>query len=199
MGNLQTFNLGFFKSKINATAFFETGLGSGSGLVYASAFNFDILISTEIDENAIIRFKNSYSEGLSKTSKIHIFKGNSAEILDNALPLIDAHKSCIFWLDAHFPGETSGFSYEHEKNISVRLPLEQEIEAILKHRANKKDIIIIDDIRIYEKRNYEAKCLDDIGLSHLAKYENQINQLLEKKFDIYKFDIDTGFAVCLPK
>lgn len=199
MGNLKTFNVGYFKSKVNATAFFETGLGSGSGLLYASIFGFQTLISTDIDKNAILRFKSQYAEALQKTNQVFLFEGNSAEVLDKTLPIISNHNSCIFWLDAHFPGETSGYSYEHEKDISVRLPLEQEIEIILKHRKSNKDILIIDDLRIYEKRNYEAKSLDDIGLGHLAKYDNKVNELLAQKFDVYKFDLDTGFVVCLPK
>lgn len=199
MGNLKTFNVGYFKSKVNATAFFETGLGSGSGLLYASMFGFETLISTDIDKNAILRFKSQYAESLQKTNQVFLFEGNSVEVLDKTLPIISNHSSCIFWLDAHFPGESSGYSYEHEKDISVRLPLEQEIEIILKHRMPNKDILIIDDLRIYEKRNYEAKSLDDIGLGHLAKYDNKVNELLAQKFEVYKFDLDTGFVVCLPK
>lgn len=81
-------------------------------------------------------------------------EGNSVSVLFKELPLLQGN--CIFWLDAHFPGAEEGISrYDAETNEDRRLPLEKEIEIIRTRRSYFKDILIIDDLRIYEEGPFE--------------------------------------------
>ena len=65
----------------------------------------------------------------------------------------------LFFLDAHFPGADFGLAgYEDETNEDIRIPLQKEMETIVSLRGAdiKKDVFIIDDLRIYEDGPYEA-------------------------------------------
>lgn len=198
MGNLTTFNLNKYIRKYGSTVFVETGLGGGGGLEYASSFGFEKLYSTEIDQNAIEVFARNYSGKIQNPQRISLIQGASHLVLDQLLPMLGNAESIIFWLDAHFPGETSGVAYDYEKDLDLRLPLEKELEAINKHRAYKNDIIFIDDMRLYYKDKYEDGSLEDLKLSHIAKYKHNLEFLLSR-FEVYKINLDTGYLVCLPK
>lgn len=197
MGDISILNLSHFLRNYKSQVFFETGLGGGGGIVHASQYPFQYIISTEIDEETAKRFESLKSQ-LPNNERIKVFIGKSIEVLDAILPQLHSVNSIIFWLDAHFPGEANGMPYDYEKDLELRLPLEKEIEIINKYRWGKNDVIIIDDNRIYEKRNYQDKSLDEIGLSHLSKYNNNLKTLLSR-FDIYPLDLNTGYLICLPK
>ncbi|RTK98841.1 MAG: class I SAM-dependent methyltransferase [Proteobacteria bacterium] len=197
MSNINLFNLGFFIKRYNSSVFFETGLGGGGGLYYASHFPFQYLFSTEIDTATIKKFEKDIFPNIQKQERFHVINSKSVDALDGILPNLAEHNSIIFWLDAHFPGEANGVPYDYEKDLDLRLPLEKELEIINKHRAGYNDVIIIDDNRIYEKRNYEAGNLEQLKLSHLTKYNNKLQDLLADK-QVFKFDLDTGYIVCIP-
>ena len=61
----------------------------------------------------------------------------------------------LFWLDAHYPGADVGLAgYADEADASLRLPLREELEQIARHRAGR-DVILIDDLRIYETGDWD--------------------------------------------
>ena len=80
---------------------------------------------------------------------------------ENKLILEKIKEPALFWLDAHFINSDGGKqSYDSDSNIKSRLPLECELNHILTRVSKFNDIIIIDDVRIYEDGPYEGGTFD---------------------------------------
>lgn len=84
---------------------------------------------------------------LAPLANVHVWKGNSAQVLKKILPTID--QPILFWLDAHFSG---GFT---ARGLFSDTPIEQELKTIISR--NKADVILIDDAREFgTKPNYPS-------------------------------------------
>ena len=156
MGDLNIFNLSDFKNKFNLKCFVETGTLYGKGIDYALLHGFEKIYSIEIDHELYLQACKKY-EG---NSKVNLINGSSHESLKK---IIDIKENCLFWLDAHFPGaDCKKRSYIDEKDMDVRAPLQIEIELISKRKNDKKDVIIADDLWLYNTTyNYEFGNVDD--------------------------------------
>lgn len=149
MGSLRRFNLSRIIKEYNIKYFFETGTWKGDGVAVALKSNFEGIISTEIipsiAESARERFRNE--------SLVEIITGNSVDILEKKISSLNGN--CLFWLDAHFPGAEERLNqYNDFEEEDVKLPLKKEIELIRRLRKNYDDVILIDDLRIYEDGPY---------------------------------------------
>ena len=100
---------------------------------------------------------NSINNIMEKQNHSHIdllkmdIEGAEIEVLEQILPEIKGN--ITFWLDAHFPGADAHMkTYESCLNIDAdtNLPLEREIELISKRTSSYTDILIVDDLWIYE-------------------------------------------------
>ena len=154
MGELYIHNLAPYLEKYQTTVFVETGTGDGTGLAHAADSNFDKLYSIEIMPQLAEKCRFRFADN----TKINIVENNSIDGLKEILGKVPANKPMFFWLDAHFPGADFGFnSYDHlSENVTLHKPLKAEIETILECRPDvSKDVFIIDDLRIYEKGDYE--------------------------------------------
>jgi hypothetical protein len=82
----------------------------------------------------------------------------SLDALRQVLPTVAQDERILFFLDAHFPGEveTDFQGYKAAIPLETKLPLEQELELIAQMRGNCRDVILIDDLRIYENGPFEA-------------------------------------------
>lgn len=114
--------------------FLETGtlLGETS---YQASLHCEEVHTIELDkkfyEKACKRFK--------KIPSVHIYHGDSAEILPKLLPLL--HKRILFWLDGHYSGDETALG-------DSLTPILQELNAI-KVAGKSDSIILIDDIRLF--------------------------------------------------
>lgn len=152
MGHLNRFNISSFKEKYNLAYFVETGTGKGVSLDYALTHNFEQYYSIEIHSIIFNEGKIKYQN----YNNVNLFNDNSLNGLEQILKDIDPCIPILFWLDAHFPGADYGYSsYNDEKNTDLRIPLMRELEVIKKYRTENKDVILIDDLRIYEDGKYE--------------------------------------------
>jgi hypothetical protein len=167
MGTLRRFDLTHFACDV----FFETGTGTGGSLAYAhEAGNFSRFYSVEIHAEtarfAQIRFANA--------GNTKIINSSSASALDSYLDEIDLGSPILFFLDAHFPGEASkdfgGYKYSEPREL--KLPLANEVKIIKHRRPLCDDVIIVDDLRIYEDGPFEyggmpewAQTLDEVDRS----------------------------------
>lgn len=150
MGSISRFNINKIATDYHCLHFVETGTWKGDGVAYALQTNFTRIISIEIipgiAEEAQKRFQHN--------KNVRIVTGDSVPVLSRELPLLQGN--CIFWLDAHFPGAEEGIRrYDAENDEDRRLPLEKEIGIIRVSRPHFKDVLIIDDLRIYEDGPYE--------------------------------------------
>ncbi len=133
--------------------FVETGTGDGSSM--------DKVLLTEIVDNAYgIELDDelyaNLAEAYAGIDYMHLYKGYSEDKMANVMDDID-DEPALFWLDAHFPGADYGpAGYGAEEDVNKRLPMEAELRVMKEKRDLSKDIIFMDDLRIYVDRGYEA-------------------------------------------
>lgn len=77
-----------------------------------------------------------------RIDNIKFFLCDSVPFLKDALPTIS--NTAIYFLDAHISGADSGW------NGYKRVPLMEELEAILEQKGQYSNIIIIDDARFFD-------------------------------------------------
>lgn len=183
MGSLSNFNdtcLGIseLKRMFGLNVFVETGCFRGNTLRYVTRFGFDRLYSCDIDEDMIRECKNI-------ASNLELFHCTSTEFLETILPRLDGDQ-VLFFLDAHLP--------EHDKNngekitaSNLNFPLEKELQLINKFRSGKKDVIICDDLRIYEDGPFEGgnwekrKDFEGLDLRFLSRYNYKVKKFYKQE------------------
>ena len=180
MGDLRIFDLNKLKYQFGLTVFVETGTLFGAGVDYALE-TFDIVHSIEIDEDLVNQAKEKYKNN----DKVTIHQGHSPTVLAELLLKLDG--AILFWLDAHFPGADShAAGYLDEKDMNKRLPLELELEAIKIHALAHNDVIIIDDMWLYESGDFEWGKIDN-HLKNVNKLDITREELVGKNSDfIYR-------------
>lgn len=152
MGTLAHFNLAGIRALHSLKSFVETGTAQGDGVAMALAAGFDPIYSVEVmpevAQSARARFKGQRA--------VEIFEGDSRHCLPEILKELP-REPALFWLDAHFPGAHGhGQAYDAEPDLNRRLPLHDEIDIIRKMRGDARDVLLIDDARIYQAGPYGA-------------------------------------------
>lgn len=161
MGDLRTFDIDGLVKKFNLLAFVETGTFQGDTVEFCRE-KFLSVDSIEIDEflveQARVRFKDY--------PRVKIWSGSSSVVLRSVL---DGHSlNTLFWLDAHFPGADKGASpYTAEANLDTRLPLEKELAIVKDHCRRCRDVVVIDDLRVYEDGPFEGGTIEDHFRNHV--------------------------------
>lgn len=194
MGSLTRFNLAKLKKQAGADYFFETGTWRGDGLAYAARENFRKLFSSEI----IASIASQAQERFRNDSRITIINDSSTSALDKYLGLVDGN--CIFWLDAHYPGAEEGIKgYNDEEEEFVKLPLQKELELIAARTGRYQDLILVDDLRIYEEGPFRKGNLPKDVLPPKVRNTHFVTNLFKNTHEISKLYEDEGYMVLLPK
>lgn len=193
MGRIKRFNLAKFINLVKAEYFFETGTWKGDGLAYAKKYPFKKIYSSEIiptvAQQATKRFKND--------KRVIIINDDSISTLKNHIDEIKGN--CIYWLDAHFPGAEEGLNdYNEFQNELIKLPLQKELEIISSRKHFYRDIIIIDDLRIYETGTYESGNLPENVLPPSVRSTNFVYDLFKDTHTINKSLKDEGYIYLIP-
>jgi hypothetical protein len=149
MGTLRKYDL----SSCGCIYFFETGTGLGASLRHAlHNGRLKKLFSTEIHEQTAIKAQALFQN----KPAVEIINENSTIALKKILPLLDPYKPILFFLDAHFPGEVSeNYSYDQNVHDDVTMPLKEELKIIKTLRPTSPDILIVDDLNLYEDGPFE--------------------------------------------
>jgi hypothetical protein len=146
MGSLYRFNLPALQKSLGLAVFIETGTGNGDSLAHAAEGAFDKLFSIEISPVACKAAQRRFAHD----ARVEIIGSDSVGGLTRILTeLAPTGRPALFWLDAHFPGAPNLATYDAEPNPDLRWPLETEIQLIRRMRPTGRDVIIIDDLRIY--------------------------------------------------
>jgi hypothetical protein len=196
MGHINEVDLEKYIKNYNIKNYFETGTGMGDCLSYImNNHEFDRYITVEINE----QIHNNAKQRLSNIDKnAEFYLGTSKEVLEKVLPEVEG--STLFFLDAHFPGADFQLAqYWDEKDEDLRIPLKKELETIINFKKGyEKDVIVIDDLRIYEDGPYEGGNWD---LRHIAGSNDIsfVKNLLGKTHRIYKSYKSQGFLIALPR
>lgn len=144
--------------------FVETGIGQGKGVRKALAAGFKNIVSIEINEAKVNKFREEFADN----GSVVIVHGDSGQVLSENIA--DIHGSITFWLDGHF------------KNKS---PLFKEFAAIRKH-MKQVPIILIDDVKLFTNysislprvlRELKTIC-PDYDISYIDGVGNRKNDIL---------------------
>lgn len=146
--------LAAFRDKHGIREMVETGTGKGESVSFASnsihrIYSFEI--NAQVFEEAANRFITN--------KNIRIYNVESVFGMKKIFKYYNFREPILFFLDAHFPGADFGHAgYGDEKDEKIRLPLQSELETIVQLRGKdiRKDVFIIDDLRIYEDGPFEA-------------------------------------------
>jgi len=174
--------------------FFETGTFRGDGVEYALKFPFRHIASVEIVPEIADEAKMKFASN----SNVKIMTADSVTALQTELPVVKTN--CVFWLDAHFPGADAGITgYDSENVEEVRLPLAKELETISVLRQKFRDVIIVDDLRIYEDGPYKNGNVPEDALPKISRNISFIYEYFDRTHIVLKCYLDEGYVLLLPK
>ena len=169
--------------------FVETGTALGGAILHVSKL-FNEFYSTEIETETF----NTAKDILKNIDNIHLYNKDSVSFLEEILPELKTNS--LFWLDAHYPGcGKPGVKWDKPCDVEVVLPLKKELELIKKNRSNFNDVIIIDDLRLYEQDVMTHPYKDDI----VWKAPPFIDDIMKESYDIKKIYNDTGYVLITKK
>jgi hypothetical protein len=125
--------------------------------------------------------------------------GASHDKLPETLEELDENPT-LFFLDAHYPD-----SYRDEHNVEIirddpdyiKIPLEGELRIICQSRDVSKDIIVIDDIRIYQDGPYEHGNFENRSV-HGGQDLNFVEELLDETHILVESHLQEGYLICFP-
>ena len=197
MGYLQHFDLTNLKQHTDIEVFVETGTYMGDSLAYALANNFKKLYSIELLE----KYYNLCIEKFKNYQNVELVNNNSIEGLKIVLKKIK-NKKTLFWLDAHLPDfyDHSFQTNNYLQDNALYIPLQNELVVLTQQKDVSNDVILIDDLRIYEIGNFGSGNWD--GLLQHKEYKEGINfvyDLLSKTDNIKKLYDHEGYITCIPK
>jgi hypothetical protein len=152
MGSLAHFHVDMIRKRHGLKAFVETGTGDGTGVAVALAAGFEQVETVEIVRELVGAARVRFG----RHPGVRVWHGDSREVLPMLLAKLP-QEPVLFWLDAHFPGADYGMgTYEGEAEAGRRLPLAEEVALISGARSGIRDVVLIDDARIYQPGPYGA-------------------------------------------
>ena len=84
-------------------------------------------------------------------------------------------------------------------NKDIKLPLRKEIELIKKLRPGFNDVILIDDLRIYETGPYKSGNMPDNILAPSVRNVDFVTEAFAKSHNIQRSFLEEGYLLVLPK
>jgi hypothetical protein len=150
MGTLTKYSM----RHVPCDVFVETGTGSGASLMHAlRSGRFRQLFTVEIHQESA----NKAAHLFRKHAQVKVYHSDSETALKDIFKQVRASDRLFFFLDAHFPGEfdTQFKGYEDSVPDRITLPLEHELALIQQHRPDSEDLIVVDDLRLYEQGPFE--------------------------------------------
>jgi hypothetical protein len=154
MGTLRKYAL----NDTGCDIFFETGTGLGHSLKHAlDNGKFKKIYSSEIHTETALKAQKLFEKNIS----VKIINANSLTALKEVLTKVPLSTPICFFLDAHFPGEVEkDFNYSNNVPNNQSMPLKDELIFISSLRKDSEDIIIIDDLKLYEDGPFANGVID---------------------------------------
>ena len=199
MGHLQAFNVQQLINDFSLKGYVETGTGVGDSLGHALNFkDFEKLFSIDFDEDlykkALINFQDS---------RLKLFNDLSRIALPEILETLPTSENYLFFLDAHFPKADFGTDPDrYVKSVTDygkdAIPLEEELRIIKSYRAFSKDVLVIDDVWIYEDGPFEGGNWRERQRVSIGD-RNFVEIIFKASHDIGLFYKQQGYLVLTPK
>jgi hypothetical protein len=214
MGDIRTLPMKRWREEYGLNTFVETGVDGGAAMLAALNTGYSHAISIEIMPNQVTR-ASAYLEAHAPSDRWEIRLGDSAEELPKLLdedPFRDEKTRVLWWLDAHFPERyVKGADAIPTKpvetiDVGTRLPLLDEVRALACKRSYvSRDVIVIDDWRVYDDRaGVAAGPLPhflrsaDGGLPE-PTHGDKILDYLAPTHTVSLDPRDGGYLICLPR
>jgi hypothetical protein len=196
MGSLAHFNIAGIRALHGLHALVETGTATGDGVAAALNAGFEAVHSVEIVPELAAAARARFVHD----KRAQIWEGDSRAILPMILRDLPA-RPCLWWLDAHFPGAHTGADYAAETDAGRRLPLEDEVQLIARERAGCRDVLLIDDARIYQPGPYGAGDLpaDWPPLAGVRRSLDWLRELYGGTHGIVTDYADQGYVMVFPR
>lgn len=144
MGTIADFDINALIDKYSLSAFVETGTGTGDSLRHAMGFPFLEIHSCESHKRTF----DALSGAVPRDPRLHLENLTSELFLKKILGTVGR---ALIFLDAHFTGSYAGIPIDP----SEKTPLGDELQIIAAIRRPSGDVIIIDDLRIYENGPFQ--------------------------------------------
>ena len=193
MGTLRKYDLQHTKCQV----FFETGTGLGHSLKHAlDNGNFSTLYSSEIHAPTAERASMLFASH----PQVHILHSDSTTALTSILREVPSTTPIFFFLDAHFPGEVEvGYNYAENTPNGVTMPLQEELQLIRQLRPNAMDVIVVDDLKLYEDGPFENGQISNNFANIPPSWRNLdfVHALFPDK-TIEKSYLDDGYLILKP-
>lgn len=195
MGSLGRFDLKRIVTEYNTPNFFETGTFLGDGIAYALKAPFAKIISVEIIPEIAVKAGSRFQF----EEKVEILNSDSFSAMEHQLPMLTGNT--FFWLDAHYPGAGAGLAdyASGGDDETLRLPLIKELELICRYRRKYQDVLILDDLRIYEDGPFQNGPVPFDALPRGRRSTDFVYQYFSATHYIFKSFIDEGYILLFPK
>ena len=191
MGSISIFQQDQFDT-YQPQVFIETGTWKGDGLLsIIQRFNLAEYHSIELSPLHFSAARDRFAE----YPNVFIHQGHTLDILPELLKRLSSYTSILFWLDAHLPEITDeAFG---DRSQEVAFPLEKELQIIKETRPTQADVIVADDLRIYEDGPFTIGCAPEVYQSKtrgISFIENLFpDRIITKSFE------SEGYIFILPK
>lgn len=214
MGDIRRLPMKTWAETYGLNTFVETGVDGGAAIIAALSRGYEIARSIEIVPRQVERAARNIS--LAHPKKGHrweIILGDSVEELPELLrsDLFQTPATrVLWWLDAHFPeryqngADKKVFEGVDHGDFGTRLPLREEVIALTTGRDISRDVIVIDDWRVYEEIPNNSGPLpiflrDGAGGLPAPTHGAEILKALSVTHNV-RLDVrDGGYLVCLPR
>jgi hypothetical protein len=184
MGTLRHFDIRKMKADYGLQNFVETGTWLGDAVEYALAEGYTPCFSVELKDEfwkaAVARFAGRPAS---------ILHGSSEDKLPEILRQLDSNPT-LWWLDAHLQD-----FYGLPADMVNRFPLERELELLCQMRDISRDVILIDDLRIYEAGPFEC---GPCPKEHANPKGTAFIEMLLPKHKMTKDYRNEGYIICEP-
>jgi hypothetical protein len=203
MGALSFFKLDTIKELYDCKFLVETGTCKGDSIKHAQPFDFSKIFSIEIHKPLAEKCQKLFQTD----DRINILNTDSVTGLKQIGSQLKGN--CVFWLDAHFPGSDTGYTgYLDEERSSLNMPLLKELQFISTRQEAYDDVILIDDLRMFEdippaiqatwnSTHYDVR-KETRGVNGFDEHMQLQGQSNVKKSDVVHFDLNQVIQKLFP-
>ena len=153
MAALRDFNIGRLKADFGLRYLVELGTGDGDGVEFVKDLGFEHVHSVESQHKPALKVALRHSQ----RQDITIIHARTSRGLLEALEEIPADAPTLFWIDSCYSGcDTRQLFDVPERTGGVPLRIERDLRQILAARSQGADIIMMDDLFLYDDDAYQG-------------------------------------------
>lgn len=153
MSVLKDFDIERLKADFGLRYLVELGTGDGDGVDCVKDMGFDHVYSVESRHKPALKVALLHS----LRQDITIIHARTSRGLLEVLEEIPAEAPSLFWIDSCYPGCDAGQLFDApERTGGVPLRIERDLRQILAARPAGRDVILIDDLFLYDDDAYQG-------------------------------------------